>query len=116
MAIDEGSVLASDVALVGVRDLDPPEEAFMATAGIDADVSRALDGCDTVYIALDCDVLRPDQIACFMPEAGGPTIQDVEGVLRDVADRAAVAGVGLTGLRPDADTATLARLIAAVGL
>ena len=26
MAIDEGSVLAADVALVGARDLDPPEQ------------------------------------------------------------------------------------------
>jgi arginase family enzyme len=116
MAIDEGSVRAEDVALVGARRLDPPEEAFMQEAGIDDDVPRALDGTGRVYVALDCDVLQPELMACFMPEPGGLTFEEVEGVLRDVAARRPVVGMGLTGLRPEADAVTLMRFAAALGL
>ena len=28
-------------------------------------------GCDRVYVAFDCDVLRPGELAVFMPEPGG---------------------------------------------
>jgi len=99
MAIDSGAVRAEDVALVGARSLDPPELAYMATTGIDDDVGRALDGCDCVYVALDCDVLLPGELAVFMPEPGGPTLTEAEQLLRDVADRLSPAGLGLTGLR-----------------
>src|SRR5437763_14490375 len=34
MAIDSGSVAAQDVALVGARSLDPPEEEFIAATGL----------------------------------------------------------------------------------
>ena len=57
MAIDAGAVQPQDVALVGARNLDPPEVAYMESVGIDDDVERALEGCDRVYVALDCDVL-----------------------------------------------------------
>ncbi len=116
MVIDRGAVRVSDVALVGARSLDPPEQAFIAETGIDDDVTRALDGADRVYVALDCDVLRPDQIACFMPEPGGPTVEEVERVLADIVARLPVAGMGLTGLAPDADVATLVRFTTAAGL
>lgn len=116
VAIDEGAVRCEDVALVGARSLDPPEVAFMAQAGIDEDVYRALAGCDRVYVALDCDVLRPDQLACFMPEPGGPTVDALVEVLGGIARTLPVAGLGLTGLRPQADPAVLARLAAALAL
>ena len=69
-----------------------------------------------MYVALDCDVLRPGEIACFMPEPGGPTVAEVEAMLADIAPRLPVAGLGLTGLRPEADSAMLVRLAAALGL
>ena len=53
LALDEGSVAPADVALVGARDLDPPEEAYVAEHGIDDDLERALAGADAVYVALD---------------------------------------------------------------
>jgi arginase family enzyme len=116
MAIDEGSVQPQNVALVGARNLDPPEVAFIEKAGIQADIAQALDRSDRVYVALDCDVLRPDEIACFMPEPGGPSVAEVEAMLADVAATLPVAGLGLTGLRPEADVATLVRLAAALRL
>jgi len=116
MAIDAGAVRPEDVALVGARSLDPPELAYMREVGIDDDVGRALEGCDRVYIALDCDVLRPGEVACFMPEPGGPRVADVARLLAGVAERAPVAGMGLTGLVGEADPATLAVLVSAAGL
>jgi arginase len=117
MAIDEGSVRPADVALVGARDLDPPELAYVAEQGIDDDVARALADADAVYVALDVDVLAPGSVPpCFMPVAGGPTATEVEAVVRDVAARARVAGLGLTGLGEEAQPAHVARFVAAAGL
>ena len=72
MAIDEGSVDAANVALVGARDLDPPEAEYVAEHGIDDDLVRAVDGVAAAYVALDVDVLEPGTVPCFMPVPGGP--------------------------------------------
>jgi arginase len=115
-AIDEGSVGTADVALVGARDLDPPEREYAAMHGIDDDLDRALEGADAVYVALDVDVLQPGIVPCHYPVAGGPGAEEVEAVLRDAASRLPLAGMGITGLHPDADPARLARFAAAAGL
>jgi arginase len=116
-ALDAGDVTPDDVALVGARDLDPPEAEYLARTGIDEDVARALDGASGVYVALDCDVLDPAEIDCFMPVPGGLTRAEVEDLLRRVASHdVPVAGLGLTGLRPGADARSLAALAAALGL
>ena len=81
MAIDAGAVAPGDVAHVGARSLDPPEVAYMEQMGIDDDLDRALDGCDRVYVAFDCDVLRPGELDVFMPEPGGPTLAEAEALL-----------------------------------
>jgi arginase len=120
MAIDEGSVRPGDVALVGARNLDLPEEAFVAAAGVQTGpdaVARALEGADAVYVAFDADVARPGELTVFMPEPGGPRLDALEAQLREVAARARVAGVGFTGLlRDPANEPKLARLAAALGL
>jgi arginase len=116
MAIDEGSVRTADVALVGARDLDPPEESYVAEHGIDDDLDRALDGATAAYVALDVDVLQPGHVPCFMPVPDGPRPDQVEAVIRDVARRVPVAGLGITGLVPGADPDALHRFAAAGGL
>ena len=116
MAIDEGSVRTDDVALVGARDLDPPEREYVAEHGIDDDLARALDGADAVYVALDLDVLEPGPLPVFMPAPGGLELDDVERLLLEVASGARLAGIGFTGLAPGADPAILARFAAAAGL
>jgi arginase family enzyme len=116
MAIDAGDVRPADVALVGARELDPPERAYVADRGIDDDLGRALDGVDAAYVALDLDVLDPGALAVFMPSPGGLEPDDVERVLLDVASKTRVAGMGLTGLSPDADPEILTRLVGAAGL
>jgi arginase family enzyme len=116
IAIDEGSVSPADVALVGARDLDPPEIRYMGEVGIDDDLERALDGASAAYVALDVDVLEPGEVPSFMPVAGGPDVDEVEQLLADVAARVRVAGLGLTGLVPAAEPDTLARFAVAAGL
>lgn len=125
MAIDDGAVEPRHVALVGARNLDPPEEEFIRSAGVQlgtggshvAAVERALDGAHAVYVAFDADVVQPGELAVFMPEPDGLRLDEVEALLRDLASRTRVAGLGFTGLvRDPANEAKLARLAAALGL
>jgi arginase family enzyme len=114
MLLDDGVVAPEDVALVGARNLDPPEQAFLEASGIDDSLDRGLEGVESVYVALDLDVLDPSAIAVFVPEPDGPTVGDVEAILRDVATRTGVAGIGVTGLLPDASNIhVVVRLLAA---
>lgn len=114
MLLDGEVVRPEDVALVGARSLDPPESAYLAETGIDADVARALAGADGVYVALDVDVLDPELVPCFVPEPGGLGFAQVEDVLRDAAARADVVGAGLTGLLPQAEAGPLVSLLRAL--
>ena len=116
IAIDSGAVSPENVAHIGARSLDPPELAYMQLSGIDDDLVRALAACDRVYVAFDCDVLRPGELDVLMPEPGGPTLAEAEALLRDIAARRPLAGFGLTGLGEHADPASLVRLAHAVGL
>jgi arginase family enzyme len=117
MLLDDGVIAAEDVALVGARNLDPPEVAFLAEAGIDESLARALDGVDVVYVALDLDVLDPGEAAMFMPEPGGPSIEEIETVLRDVVARARLAGIGITGhLKDERNVPVVTRLLSAAGI
>jgi arginase len=116
MLIDGGAVDAEDVALWGARNLDPPEVEFVAAAGIHAEPAAVLERVEHVYVALDCDVFEPSELAVFMPEPGGPTLAEVEALLRGIRERGVVAGAGLTGLAPDpANVEKLERLTAALG-
>jgi arginase len=116
MVIDGGAVDARDVALVGARNLDPPEVAYIAAAGIHDDPRAVLARVDRVYVALDCDVLEPSQLAVFMPEPGGPTLTELEVLLGRIRESVTVVGAGLTGLAPDrANVEKLERLTTALG-
>ena len=117
MLLEGGAVSSSDVALVGARSLDPGELEFIAGAGIEDSLERALAGVDRVYLALDLDVLDPSEISVHVPEPDGLTVGQAEAVVADAASRAKVAGVGITGLVPDeANAPVVQRLLAAAGL
>jgi len=120
MLLDSGSARAEDVALLGVRNLDPGETEFIAATGLRTGVDaldRALDGTDGVYVALDCDAIEPGEVAVFMPERGGLALADVEAILGRIASRTTVIGAGLSGLVPaPANVLPLTRLLAALGL
>ena len=116
MLIDGGAIDPQDVALVGARSLDPPEVEFIAAAGIHDNAEEVLERVDAVYVALDCDIFEPGELAVFMPEPGGPTVMEVEKLLCGLRDRGVVVGAGLTGLAPDpANVEKLERLCTALG-
>jgi len=116
MLLDRGTIAAADVVLWGARNLDPPEEEYLAATGIDDRVSALLDRADAVYVALDCDVVDPGELAVFMPEPGGPSLAEVERLLVEVRESGKLVGVGFTGLAPDpANVEKLERLAAALG-
>jgi len=120
MLIDSGAVDAGDVVLIGARNLDPPEQEYIASAGIaqgEGGIERALEGTEGTYVALDCDSLDPAAVASFMPEPGGLALAEVEQLLTGIAAEHTVLGAGLTGLTPDAgNVEPLTRLCSALGL
>jgi arginase family enzyme len=117
MIIDGGAVAAGDVAVVGARNLDPPEVEYIAAAGIHDDPDPVLDRVDCVYVAIDCDVFEPSEVTSFMPEPGGPTLAELERVLGRIRERGTVVGAGLTGLAPEPENVEkVERLTAALGL
>ena len=120
MLLDGAAVEPANVALIGARNLDPPELEFIEASGLhrgeDA-VDRALEGADAVYVALDGDAVEPGELAVFMPEPDGLRLDELEPLLREVAMRSRLAGLGFSGLLPDpANAPKLARLAASSGL
>jgi arginase len=117
MLIDGGAVAAHDVAVLGARNLDPPEVEFIRDAGIHDDADGVLARVDCVYVALDADVFEPSELTSFMPEPGGPTISEIERLFGGIRERATVVGMGVTGLTPErASIEKVERLTAALGL
>jgi arginase len=120
MLIDAETVQAKHVALVGARNLDPPELEFIGRRGLHAGadaVDRALQDCSCVYVAFDADSLDPAEITSFMPEPNGLALHEAEAILADVQERSSLVGAGLTGLKPDpANVERLQRLTRALGL
>ena len=64
-----------------------PRRSSSPRAGIGDDARRRCSTrrVDAVYVALDCDVFEPGELAVFMPEPGGPSLADVEQLLARVA-------------------------------
>jgi arginase len=111
MLIDAGDVAAEDVTLLGARSLDPPEEAFIASAGIRRELGELP---EHVYVALDCDVIEPSQLDVWMPEPDGVTLDELEALLAEIPTP---VGAGFSGLKPSArNEEALARLGHALGL
>jgi arginase len=116
MLLDSGIVAPDDAALVGARNLDPPEVEFMEATGIDDSLDRALSGVDATYVALDLDVLEPSEVDVLFPEPEGPSADELEALLNDLAVRTRIVGIGVTGHLPtERDAALVARMLAAAG-
>ncbi len=116
MILDGGLVHAEDAALVGARSLDPPEAEFLAATGIDDSLDRALAGVDATYVALDLDVLDPSEVDVLIAEPDGPSADEIEGLLRVIAGRTTLAGIGVTGfLATERNAALATRMLAAAG-
>jgi hypothetical protein len=111
MLIDAGDVHAADVTLLGARNLDPPEAAFIDSAGIRTSLGELP---QQVYVALDLDVVDPSEFDVWMAEPDGLSLESLEELL---ASLPAPIGAGFSGLVPSArNTAALARLGRALGM
>ena len=91
MLIDAGDVAPADVILLGARNLDPPEEVYIEEVGIRRELGELP---EAVYVALDLDVIRPGDLDVFMPEPGGPTLDELEALLASIPQP---VGAGITG-------------------
>jgi len=118
MLIDSGAVEAEDVALIGARNLDPPEEEFIAKSGIHVGakgIAPAVEGAKCTYVAFDADVAEPSELSVFMPEPGGLSVSELERLLVEIRGRTNVLGAGLTGLSFEpSNIQPLSRLAAAL--
>lgn len=127
------TVLSADrVVLVGVRSVDPPEDEFIASAGIASvgvddltpeGLVAAIEatGASSVYIHIDLDVLDPSDFAGLgFPEPFGIPTAALLDALRAVLARFPLAGAGVTEFAPaslDAavdDMPTILRIIGAL--
>jgi len=100
------SISVRDIALLGVRDLDPPEEEYIEKTGITAipiaDVRKSFPEklvsqfkqFEKVYIHIDLDVLDPVEypgVKC--PTANGIGIIRLCSILHDIMERWEVIGL-----------------------
>jgi arginase len=120
MLIDSGTVRPEDVALVGARSLDPPEEEFIAASGVRVGAPEAVGlvgEARRVYVALDCDSLEAGEVVPFMPEPDGLSVNEVVELFEDLRARGRVVGAGLSAFMPDTrNVEPMTRLCSALGL
>ncbi len=118
MIIDGGAVDPHDVALVGARNLDPPEVEFIAAAG---HPRRPAGGARPRRLRLRRDRrrrLRAERARGVHAGARRPDRSpSVERQLGRIREGGTVVGAGLTGLAPDpANVEKVERLTTALGL
>ncbi|RNL81817.1 arginase family protein [Halostreptopolyspora alba] len=120
----------SRVTLVGTRELDPGEEAYLSSTGMvrvsPAELTAAPEGVvsphparSPAYVHLDLDVCDPDELpAVSCPTPAGPSVATVAGALRAIADHHELVGVGVCEYVPviEHDPHTVATLLEALGL
>ena len=89
----------------------------MEASGIDDSLDRALAGVDATYVALDLDVLDPSEVDVLIPEPDGPSADEIEALLRDIAaqDDDRRDGRHRASSRPSATPRSATRMLAAAG-
>ena len=117
MLIDGGAIDAHDVALIGARNLDPPEVEFIAAARDPRQRGSACSSASTASTSPSTATSSSRarwQSAC--PSPAVRRVAEVEKLLCGLRDRGVVIGAGLTGLAPDpANVEKLERLATALG-
>ncbi|GAB2622422.1 hypothetical protein Aab01nite_76220 [Paractinoplanes abujensis] len=94
------AVAERQIVLTGVRDLDPPEAAYLSGAQIrQCEIADLIDGRlpdGPLYVHLDMDVVRPaDLPGLRFPTPGGPSAAEVANALRSLVNTGRVAAVGI---------------------
>ena len=111
MLVDAGDVAAEDVTLLGTRDLDQAEEEFLGQSRIRTELGELP---ERVYVAVDLDVARAEDVDVLFPVPGGPPLAELETLLAGIP---APAGAGFSGLlASERNAVTVTRLARALGL
>lgn len=126
-----GAVAADRVVLVGARDLDEAERAFVDTGAVrvlgtdtDADAVAAAvvaTGADAAYIHVDLDVLDPAVLTGVgLPTPFGLRLDELTAAIRAVRDRLPLVGASIAGFAPSSpaaavdDLGTILRIVGAL--
>lgn len=128
-----GAVTADRVVLVGARDLDPAEAAYLAVSdirGVPADAigdgaavaaAVAATGADAVYIHVDLDVLDPAELTgVTQPTPFGATLGELTAAIAAVRRTAPLVGASIAGFAPASpaaavdDLGTILRVVGAL--
>jgi hypothetical protein len=116
MLLDRGTLAAADVVLWGARNLDPPRRSSSPRPGSGTIPRPCWPAPTAVYVALDCDVFDPDEVAVFMPEPGGPSLARSSSCWRACGTAASSWEPASRASRPiPANVEKLGRLTAALG-
>ena len=111
MLLAAGDVAPADVTLLGTRELDAPEAEFIRLSGIRTELGELP---ERVYVAVDLDVARPDDVDVLFPVAGGIPVAELETLLASIPTP---AGAGFSGLlASERNAVTVTRLARALGL
>lgn len=99
-ALDLRPVPERDIVLAGARDLDPPEEAYLAGADIAtcavAELGAVRLPAGPLYVHVDMDVVDPaDLPGLRFPAPDGPPLAAVADAVRRLRETGRVAAVGL---------------------
>jgi arginase len=111
-------VLERNVALIGVRHLDPPEELALVASSVTAvraetlgadptELDRALHALGTLpqlYLHVDIDALDPAEApGVDYPAASGLRLDQLRGIVEQAAGMGNLAALSLTAVNPDKD-------------
>ena len=102
MLLDRGTLVAADVVALAARaNLDPPEEEYIAAAGIGDDPDALLAGAEasTSRSTATCSIRTSSRSSCRSPAGRRSTRSS--SCLRESRDSGKLVGVGFTGLAPD---------------
>jgi arginase len=118
-------VAEDQVLLVGARDLDPPEAAYLAGARIGraevTELNCAALPAGPLYVHLDLDVIDPAEVPGLRyPAPGGPAAEQVTAAVAALLSTGRVVAIGIacswhpghgaaTGIAPHLETALAAR-------
>jgi len=89
-----GTLDPSRVHFLGVRDLDPGEEAEVTAAGISAEIPEGV----PLYVHLDTDVLDPSVMAAQFAVPDGWDERRLRAELAELAADRRIVGVEITAL------------------
>jgi len=106
------------VALIGVRDLDPPEAEALAGSSVMLVRSVELEGglralnaglaalgeLDQLYLHVDVDVLDPAEApGVDFPAPGGLSLEGLRVIVQRIAGMGNLAALGITAVNPEKD-------------